>query len=118
MDLTIRPEYIENERVTFIADKDEKAIKINDAFTPVLSFDVKSINFILVRDNKIYISCSFTAGYVCMAELDYDKFIHMFNDHTINNQQILDKLDKLSAHVMNLMIAVGALPKDFDGEFP
>ena len=104
MDLFIKPEYInKNGNVKFI-------IKTTETFH--YSYD-EIINIKLMPNNKIIVFR------LVENRVIKDKFKYEYNKHLFYNiLELSSKIDKLAAHVLALMIANKALPKDYDGEFP
>ena len=118
MDLTVKHEYIDETGIIKF-ESSENHIKARKKYTPSAAITHDCIDYIFVRCNTIYIRASHGFDNIII-ELDYNKFIHMFDDHRLDNKitELSNKLDKVCAHIMTLMIASEALPKDFDGEFP
>ena len=129
MHLKFKEEYITQDGKVIIGGR-EGIYNPNGYFSTIIitiymSY-VKSIKC-YKNNNKIVIKQNRPGYYPETHKIDYDLYSFMFDeisDKIENNDQIdkitelFNKLDKLSAHVMNLMIAAEALPKDFDGEFP
>ena len=127
MSLTIKPEYIKEYANTKYIEfySASHSIIHNNKYCTNLEVCVGSIRHIKKHGNNI--TMKFGVGYG-KAELRAKEFIHMFNDSESNESKIEklsndivkinDKLDKMCAHIMTLMVAAEALPKDFDGEFP
>lgn len=51
--------------------------------------------------------------------VEYERHKYLFKEKACDSiSELSIKVDKLCAHLFALMIATGAFPKDYDGEFP